>query len=479
TTFDEVDGKGVQIVHPTHELPLPVVHLSRASSPGRDELDRVLSEEYARPFDLRNGPLIRALLVHLSDREHVLLLTAHHIVTDGWSMGVLTEELGMLYDAAVRGENAALPPPPLQYGDFAVWQRNQASDAALAGQFDYWKRQLAGLSPLELPTDRPRPVVRTSAGAVHEFMVPAPVTAQLGELVRAADTTLFTVLVAACHALFSYYAGQQDVAVGTVVSGRNRPELERIVGFFVNTMVLRAHVDGSQTFSEFLSSVKDTVLDAFAHDEVPFERLVDAHYSERDVGRNPLFDVMVLLHHAKRKASTFDGLQVEDVDVSRRAAIFDVSIDFQEQDGVLAGVVEYNTDLFDAATIERMAQHLVVLLEGIAADPDRPIAELPLLTQQERQRVLVDWNDTALDVPPVTFVEVFQAQAVRTPGQVAVVCGDTAVSFAELNERANRLAHYLIGAGVGPERVVAMALPRSVEMVVTILAVLKAGGVYL
>ncbi|MGH3811896.1 MAG: condensation domain-containing protein, partial [Pseudonocardiaceae bacterium] len=388
TTFDQVDGKGVQIVHPAPDLPVPLIDLSDSSSRAPDELDRVLSEEYSRPFDLRRGPLFRALLVRLAEREHVLLLTAHHIVTDGWSMGVLTGELGAFYEAALRGEEATLP-PPLQYGDFAVWQRTRPPDSALDGQLDYWKRQLAGISPLELPTDRTRPAVHTSAGATHDFLVPAQVTARLGELVRAGDTTLFTVLVAACQALFARYAGQDDVAVGTVVSGRNRPELERTVGFFANTVVLRASVVGSRTFSEFLGSVKDTVLDAFAHDEAPFERLVDALHAERDVSRNPLFDVMVLVHSAKQKPPMFGGLQVEDVDVPRRAANFDITVEFHESADVLTGRLEYNTDLFDAPTIERMAGHLQMLLAGVTADPDRPLAELSLLTEAERRRLVV------------------------------------------------------------------------------------------
>ncbi|MGH3857976.1 MAG: condensation domain-containing protein, partial [Pseudonocardiaceae bacterium] len=295
TTFDEVNGRGLQVVHSPHALPVPLVDLAESSGPGPNGLDRLLSEEWSRPFDLRRGPLVRVLLVRLSDCEHVLLLSAHHIITDGWSMKVLAEELGMLYDATLRGEDAVLPPLAVQYGDFAVWQRTRSSDSALEGQLDYWKRQLAGISPLELPTDRPRPAVSTSAGAQHKFVIPPQVAARLGDLARAADTTLFTTLMAACQVLFARYAGQDDVALGTVVSGRNRPELERVVGFFVNTLVLRARVDESRTFGEFLSTVNDTALDAFAHDELPFERLVEIVHPERDVSRNPLFDVMVVL----------------------------------------------------------------------------------------------------------------------------------------------------------------------------------------
>ncbi|MGH4003137.1 MAG: amino acid adenylation domain-containing protein, partial [Pseudonocardiaceae bacterium] len=367
----------------------------------------------------------------------------------------------------------------MQYGDYAVWQRTQPPDSALHGQLEYWKRQLAGISPLELPTDRTRPAVRTSEGATHDFLVPAEVTAGLGELVRAGDTTLFTVLVAACQALFARYAGQDDVAVGTVVSGRNRPELERTVGFFVNTVVLRAHVDGSRTFSEFLRSVKDTVLDAFAHDEAPFERLVDALHLERDVSRNPLFDVMVLVDTAKRKPSAFGGLRVEDIEVPRRAANFDITVAFQESDGVLAGQLEYNTDLFDAATIERMAGHLQMLLAGVTADPDQPLAELSLLAGVQRRRMLVEWNDTERDMPAATLPELFAEQVARTPESTALVVDGVGLSYAELNAQANRLARLLIAQGAGPERFVAIALPRSEQLIVAMLAVLKAGAAYL
>src|SRR2546421_958735 len=315
TTFDEVDGNAVQVVRPAYELRVPVVHLGDPARPGSDELDRVLSEEYSRPFDLHRGPLFRVLLVRCADDEHVLLLTAHHIVIDGWSMGVLVEELSTLYSAGIQGEAPVLPAPPLQYADFAVWQRSRLPDVALDGQLDYWKRQLSGIAPLELPTDRPRAAMRTSAGALHEFVVPAEVTARLGDLARARDTTLFATLVAACQALLARYSGQEDIAIGTVASGRNRLELERLVGFFVNTIVLRSRVDDEQTFGEFLARVTDTVLDAFAHDETPFERLVEALQPDRNASHNPLFDVMVVLHNTKRKPPAFAGLQVGDVRV--------------------------------------------------------------------------------------------------------------------------------------------------------------------
>ena len=476
TTVEEVDGHGVQVVHPAEDTGLPVVDLGGA---GPEALDRLLAEEYARPFDLGRGPLFRATLVRLADDEHVLLLCAHHIVTDGWSMGVLVEELGLLHDAAARGTDAALPPLPLQYADFAVWQRRRLSGPVLDEQLAYWTERLAGVAPLDLPTDRPRPAVRTSAGAVHQFPIPAEVAAGLRALARAHGTTLFTALLAASKVLLARYAGQDDVAVGTVTSGRDRPELDRLVGFFVRTVVLRSTVDQRQTFGEFLAAVRDTSLDAFAHDEVPLERLVDALRLERDPGRQPLFDVMVLMGGAQRTGRAFSGLRVEDVPVRRHAADFDLTLDFQETGEELSGALEYSTDLFDAATVERMAGHLLVLLRGITAGPDRPLAELPLLDAAERQQLLVDWNDTGLEVPDATFGELFEAQARRTPEAGALVFQDTVLTYAELNARANRLARRLVELGAGPERVVALALPRTAEMVVAILATVKAGAAYL
>ncbi|HEY4464979.1 MAG TPA: amino acid adenylation domain-containing protein, partial [Streptosporangiaceae bacterium] len=482
TTFAGVDGRGVQVIQPAAGLDLPVTDLDGGPARRPGSLDRLLAEECARPFNLSAGPLLRALLVRLSGEQHVLLLTAHHIVTDGWSMGILVEELSVLYAAARRGQAASLPPLPVQYADFAVWQRDRLSGGALDNHLGYWTSQLAGVEPLELPTDRPRPAVRTSSGAAHEFTVPAEVTTGLAGLARSCDATLFMVLTAACQVLFHRWSGQDDVAVGTAVAGRDRAELERIVGFFVNTVVLRATVDDRRPVREFVAQVRDTVLDAFAHQEVPFEKVVDELRLPRDTSRSPLFQAMVVLHNGQRAMPAFDGLAAEPISLSAQTANFDVSIDFVERDGGLAGAVEYNTDLFDAATITRMTGHLGMLLAGIAADPDRPVGALPLLDADERHQVLGEWAGASVAGaagPAGMFPELFESQAARTPGQVALVCGDVAFTYAELNARANRLARYLVSRGVGPERVVAVALPRSAGVVVAMLAVAKAGGVYL
>ncbi|MCA1681994.1 MAG: condensation domain-containing protein, partial [Actinobacteria bacterium] len=480
TTFESVDGRGVQVVHPPSEVEIPVLDLSGLAQAEREaELGRVVAGEALRPFDLARGPLMRAGLVRLAADEHVLTLMLHHIVTDGWSAGVLMSDLGELYRAQVVGVAPELAVLPVQYADFAVWQRERLSDSVLQEQLGYWRGQLDSVAALELPTDRPRPAVHTTNGAVHEFVVPESVAAGLKDLGRGQDSTLFMTLVAACQVLLARWSGQDDVAVGTVTSGRDRAELEGLVGFFVNTLVLRSAVDRTQTFGEFLASVKNTVLDAFAHQDVPFERLVDELHPVRNTSRTPLFQVMVVLQNTPDQAGELPSLQVEDVEVPTVTSSFDISINFQEFDGDLYGAMTYNTDLFDPATIQRMAGHLELLLHGIAHDADRSLAELPMLAQAERHQVLQAWNDTALEVPSVVFPEVFQAQVTRTPDQTALVCADSVLSFAELNARANRLARYLIGLGVGPERVVALALPRSVEMLVALMAVVKAGGVYL
>ncbi|WP_433730545.1 non-ribosomal peptide synthase/polyketide synthase [Actinoplanes sp. CA-051413] len=474
TTFDDIDGAAVQVVHPVPDLYVPLVE----STSGAD-LEQVLYESYSVPFDLRTGPLFRVTVFRLGEQEHVLLLAAHHIVTDGWSMGVLTEDLAALYEAAHLGTSSELPEPALRYADFAVWQRRRATGDEARTHADYWAGRLAGLQPLELPTDRPRPAVRTSHGAVHRFTVPAAVADRLAELARAHDTTLFTALTAACTLLFSRYSGQDDVAVGTVVSGRNRPELERLVGFFVNTVVLRSQVDERGSFADLLAEVRGTALDAFAHDDVAFERLVEAAGAARDPSRNPLFDVMVLLHDERRAAPRLSGLRVEEIELSRRAATVDLSMEFERRSGALSGFVEYNTDLFDAATVERMTRHLLGLLDAVTTAPGRRLAELELLSAGERDQVLRQWNATDADFPAGTFGELFEAQVSLTPDATALVCRDTTLTYRELDARANRLARLLVRRGAGPERVVALALPRTAEMIVALLAVLKAGGVYL
>ncbi|QQQ79105.1 non-ribosomal peptide synthase/polyketide synthase [Saccharothrix sp. 6-C] len=448
TTFDQVDGHPVQVVHDDVEVDLLAV----------DDLGEVLDE----PFDLRRGPLFRAALRTEADGAHVLLLASHHIVVDGWSLGVLGDELGALY----RGE--ALPEPRLQYADYAVWQRGRPVDTG------FWVDRLAGVVPLDLPTDRPRPAERTPAGATHEFTVPARLAGDLAELARVHETTLFTAVMAACQLLLARYTGQDDIAVGTVTTGRNRPELADLVGFLVGTVVLRSTVDSSRSFAEFLGEANRTALDAFGHDDVPFDRVVEAVGASRDPSRTPLFDVMVVLQNAGRALPSLPGLRVEEHPLSRAWSNFDLTFEFTETPEGLHGAVEYSTDLFDAGTVDRMARHLLALLGAITTDPYRPMAELSMLLGDEPAG-----RGPALAVPDVTFPALFEAQARRTPDATALVCDGDSLTFAELDARANRLARRLLADGVEPEQIVALALPRGLDWVVAVLGILKAGAVYL
>ncbi len=480
TTFDTVDGHGMQVIAAGGDIPLHAVDLSTVDSAERDAaVEQALTDELSCPFDLRRGPLTRAVLVRLAEDDHVLMLSQHHIVTDGWSVAVLVDELAELYAAAVRRVPAGLPELPVQYLDFAGWQRERLSGPALEEHLGYWKRKLADLPVLELPTDRPRPQLRTTSGAVHRRDLSADLVTGVTRVGREQGATLFMTLVAAVQLLLSRYTHQQDVVIGTATSGRNRRELENLVGFFVNTVVLRSAVDGAMTFSELVAEVRETVLEAFAHDEVPFDRLVEELRPERDPSRTPLVQAMVVLQNALVRSREVDGLRIAEHDLPRPSARFDLVVEFLPRDDSLSLVIEYNTDLFDPGTVERMAGHLQVLLAGIAADPDSPLAELPLLTEGERHRLLVEWNDTGRAVAPVPLAELFEVQVGRAPDLPAVVFDCGVLTFAEVEVRANRLAHLLIACGAGPERVVALALPRSVQIVVAHLAVVKAGAAFL
>jgi amino acid adenylation domain-containing protein len=481
TTFEGVDGRGIQVVHPPQQVFVPLLDLAELPEQDRQaELDRVLAQESLRPFDLSEGPLLRPQLVRVSSQEHVLVLTMHHIVTDGWSGGVIMNDLGELYQAECNGVPPDLPALPVQYADFAAWQRERLSGTALDDELTYWRTQLDGVSPLELPTDRSRPAVHTQSGALLDFDISADLVARLRKLSRREGATLFMTLVAATQVLLHRWSGQNDVAVGTVVSGRGHTDLERLVGFFVNTLVLRSTVDGDQTFAAFLATIRETVLDAFAHQEVPFERVVDAVQPERDPSRPPLFQAMVVLQNTPNLAAELSGLEAEDVDTPLVNASVDLTIEFHELDNDdLYAALTYNTDLFDASTIKRMARHLQVLLERIAAEPERLISRLPILTAAEQHQLLEVWNDTDRDVPAETLPALVEKQVSRTPRAPALVFDGGELSYAALNAEANRLAHLLISRGAGPERVVALALPRSVDIVVAQLAVTKAGAAFL
>ncbi|MGW2461804.1 amino acid adenylation domain-containing protein [Streptomyces sp. NPDC001761] len=445
---------------------------------GADPLDVVRREAF-RPMDLAAGPPVRAALVQAAEDEHLLLLVVHHIVFDGWSMRLVAQELPELYAAERVGRPADLVALPVQYADFALWQREWLRDAVVDGQLDHWRTVLAGLEPLELPTDRPRPPVRSGRGSSIEFEVPGAVTEGLRELARREDCTLFMVLLGLFQVLLSSYSGQSDVAVGVPIAGRNRSETEGLVGFFVNNLVLRADLGDDPTVRELLRQVKGRALDAYGNQDVPFERLVEELAPERDLSRTPLFQVMLAPQDGADERWRFEGLDAERLPLRAATSALDLMMSVREDGDRIAARVEYSTDLFDRATVERMAGHFRVLLAAAVAGPDRRVGELELLTDAERERLLVRWNDTAAPFPADLGVpELFEERVRERPDAVALTSGEQSLTYRELSAAANRLARHLKGLGVGPDTLVAVCLERGPDMVVGLLAVLKAGGAY-
>jgi amino acid adenylation domain-containing protein len=486
TTFPAPGGQPMQAIAPVQRLVLATHNLRELSADAREaEAARLAAEEAQRPFDLAAGPLFRATLIELGHADHLLLLTMHHIVSDGWSVStVLLPELGAAYTALVGGREPSLPPLPVQYADFAVWQREWLRGDVLDRQLDYWRRRLADLPVLELPTDRSRPAHLAYRGAEHAVSVPADITAALRALGQRHGCTLFMTLLAAFEVLLGRYSGQEDIVVGAPVAGRSQPETERLIGFFVNTLVLRTDLAGDPPFTELLARVREVALGAYANQDLPFEVLVERLHPDRDLGRNPLVQVTFQLFSAPRGRWNGGSSGNDDAGgsptVDRGTAIFDLALSLTEQGDGLAGRLEYSTELFDAATVERMIAQFATLLEAIVAGPARRLSELPLLDAVERDRVLTQFNDTAADYPAeVRAHRLFEAQAARTPDAVAVAVDDEVLTYRRLDRRANHLAHRLRQAGVGTESVVGVCLERSVDLVVALLAVLKADGAFL
>jgi amino acid adenylation domain-containing protein len=485
TTFAAPEGRPVQVIAPALSLKLPLIDLRRLSEvAGQVLVRRLATQEAQHSFDLTYGPLIRAILLQLSAQEHVLLLTMHHIVSDGWSTGVLIRELATLYQAFSIGETASLPDLCIQYADFALWQREWLRGEVLERQLAYWKEQLrTAPAALELPTDRPRPPVQTFRGATHSFVLPESLTEALEKLSRRQEVTLFMTLLAAFKTLLSRYTGQADVVVGSPIANRNRREIEDLIGFFVNVLALRTDFAGNPTFRELLGRVREVTLGAHAHQDLPFEMLVEELRPERDLSRTPLFQVLFALQNAPRSAVELPGLTLHPLEVGGTTARFDLALSMVGADRGLRGVLEYNTDLFDAVTIDRLVGHFRTLLEGIVATPERldqRISDLPFLTQSEQHRTLVAWNDTQTGYSHKRCLhELFETQVARRPDAVAVVWENEHVTYRELNRRANQLAHYVRGLGVEREVLVGLCVERSVEMIVGILGVYKAAGAYL
>ncbi len=481
TRFDTAGGEPVQVVDPAGPVALPLRDLRALPEAAREaEVRRLVTEEALRPFDLARGPLLRALLVRLAEEEHALLFTLHHVVSDGWSMGVLTREVSEAYAAFTEGRAPALPELPVQYADYAAWQRGWLRGGTLERHLAWWRERLADAPPLlEIPTDRPRPPVPTERGASRTFRLDPGVSASLASLARAGGATPFMVLLAGFQLLLGRYAGEEDVVVGTPVAGRARAELEPLIGFFVNTLALRTDLGGDPTVRALLGRVREGVLGAFAHQEVPFERLVEELAPERSLAHTPLFQSVFALQNQERVELRMGALEAEPLDGGAETARFDLRLSMVEAEGGMEGSLLYRSDLFDAATAERMVAHLGMLLAEMAADPDRPLSALPAATPAERERMLVEWNATAVAWPEGACVhELFAAQAARTPGAAAVVSGGEVLTYGELDRRTARLARRLRALGVGPDARVALLLERSAELPVGVLGILRAGAAY-
>ena len=479
TTCKLVDGLPTQAIAATLTVPLPVVDLS-ATAPGvrEAEAQRLAAEEARRAFNLTKAPLLRATLLRLAPEDHLLLLTMHHIVADGWSVGVFLRELTELYEAFSRGEPSPLPDVRIQFADFALWERQRMQNAALDDHLAYWRRQLDGAPrALQLHTDRPRPPVHTFRGALHRCVLPQTLTADLKELSKREGVTLFMTLLAAFQTLLYRYTGQDDLLVGSPVAGRASPEAEQLIGFLANTLALRADMRGDPTFRTFLGRVRDAALGAYAHQDVPFERLVETLAPDREPNRSPLVQVVLTLEPPLPPLPA--AWSLEDGHVANGTAKFDLTLEIEDRSEGLICHWEYSTDLFAASTIERAASHWQTILEGVVADPSQRLSALPLLTPAERRRALAEMSSVKSGYPADRCLhELFEVQARHTPDAIAVSCGEEQMTYRDLNLAANRLARRLAQLGIGPNVTVALYLERSLALVVTILATLKSGACY-
>ncbi|QNH20776.1 non-ribosomal peptide synthetase [Xanthomonas sp. GW] len=445
------------------------------------EVERLAREEAGAAFDLTSGPLIRGRLLQLAAEEHVLLITQHHIITDGWSLGVMVREVGALYTAFSQGQADPLPALEIQYADYAAWQRSWLQGEELERQLGFWREHLVGAPGLlELPSDRPRPAVQSYAGGSVPFELTPELTAQLRGLAQRHGCTLFMVLLAGWSVLLSRLSGQEDVVIGTPVANRQRREVEGLIGFFVNTLALRVRMEEAPSVAELLAQVKATALAAFAHQELPFEQVVEALRPARSLGHSPVFQAMLALNNTPDGgALELPGLTLAPVARDQVTTHFDVSLSLSDDGGGISGAIGYASDLFDRGTIERWAVHLQQLLSALVAEEQRSVATLPLLTQGERAQLLEGFNATAAEYPREALIhELFEVQAAQQPEAVAVVYEDQRLTYGELNARANQVAHRLIALGVKPDDRVAICVERSLEMVVGLLGILKAGGAY-
>src|SRR5262245_6008160 len=481
TAFPAVDGRPIQVVRAALPLTVKVVDLHEiVPTTGEADLLRVATEEARQSFDLALGPLLKVAVLRISKEDQLLLFTAHQIICDGWSAGIFLRELETIYETLSNGQSLTIPSPPVQYADYVLFQRQLVNGETLDSQLSYWKDQLHDIIPvLELPTDQPRPSVQTFRGAREPIALSASIMAPLQELGQQEGATLFVILMAGFNTLLHRYTNQEDIIIGFPIANRNHMEIQNAIGFFVNTLPLRTDLSGNPTFRELLLRVRAACGEAYAHQDLPFEKLVEELRQERDLSRNPLFQVMFVFQNRSDPPLKFPGVRSTPVGIHTGTSKFDLTLSLSECEQTLVGFIEYSTDLFEQSTIERMIGHFKTLLEGVIADPDQLITNLPLLTEAEKRQLHVDWNDTAADYPTDSCVhELFEAQVERTPKAIAVQFEGKQLIYWELNSRVNQLAHYLRGLGVGPETLVGICVERSLEMVVGLLGILKAGGAY-
>ncbi|MDQ2902116.1 MAG: amino acid adenylation domain-containing protein [Chloroflexota bacterium] len=482
TTFMLANGQPVQVIVHDLALALPVVHVPRGSKAEQEaEIRSLIQQEIQQSFDLAQGPLLRIRLLCLADNEYILLLTMHHIISDGWSMGLFFQELSAIYAAYVHERPSPLAALPIQYVDFSQWQREWLQGPVLEKQLSYWKEQLAGApAMLQMPLDHLRPATQSFRGSRHLFTLDKALTEQLKALSNHEEGTLFMTLLAAFQVLLYRYSGQEDILVGTPIANRNRTELEQLIGFFVNNLVLRTDLAGNPAFRSLLKRVREVTLGAYAHQDIPFEKLVEELEPERDLSRNPLFQIMFSLQNTLRSDITLTDLAVQPLEIDSGTARFDIILLLEENEQGLSGTFGYSTDLFDASTIARMAGHYRTLLEAIVRNPDQQIAALPLLAPAEREHILLEWNRTEAPYSRDTCIhELFEAQVQRSPAAPAVLFEGQQLTYLQLNQQANQVAHHLKALGIGPGAMVAIYMERSLEMIPALLGILKAGATYI
>ncbi len=482
TSFPEIDGQPLQVIAPVMELPITILDLQSNYSINEqsEKVKELVRKEAMAPFDLANGLMLRVNLLQLNSENYVLLMTMHHIISDGWSLGILVRELSALYEAFSQGKSSVLPKLPIQYADFAHWQREWLTGELLEKQLSYWKQQLTGVSHfLELPTDYPRPAEPTFKGGMEYFQLDSNLTEKLRQLSQESESTLFMTLLSAFFVLLSRYSGQLDLVVGSPIANRNQGQIEPLIGMFVNTLVLRADLSDNPTFRELLNRVRKTTLEGYNHQDLPFERLLEELQTERSLSHNALVQVMFALQNNKMEDWDLPGLRVSQLELDINFTRFDLEVHCREISSGLEAYCIYSTDIFESDTIIRMMGHFQTLLKAVVTTPEQRVLQLPLMKSSELHQILVEWNNTKTDYPRDKCIhQLFEEQVDKTPDAVAVVFEDQELTYFELNSRANQLAHYLQSFGVKPEVLVGICVERSLLMIVGLLGILKAGGAY-